>query len=435
MSLLYTNDTRGAFPPSWYAATAVPLAPFDPLDGDTTADVCVIGGGYTGLSAALHLARAGVDVTLIEAHQVGFGASGRNGGQVASGQRIDQMELEKRLGRGDARRLWDLGEEAKTLVRDLIVAERIDARWTHGVAWADYTATGTEHLHHYVEKLAHEYGYARMEPLDADYAAEVFGTQVFKGGLIDWGAGHIHPLRYALGLARAAARAGARLHERTEASHVSRKGDLWTVKTPSGTITAKNIVFAANGYLGELEPRVARRVMPINNFMIATEPLGDLGRSLLPRGNAVADMRFVVNYWRLSEDGRLLFGGGETYGDRFPSDITATVRKPMLRIYPQLADARIDYAWGGTLAITRSRMPLFAAPEPGLWSVSGYSGQGVAMATLAGKIVAEAIGGQSAAWDIFSSIAPPSFPGGRAMRTPILALAMGWFALRDRLGL
>ncbi|MBV0912581.1 NAD(P)/FAD-dependent oxidoreductase [Anianabacter salinae] len=435
MNLLFANDRPGQFPPSWYAATAAIPPASPPLDGDARTDVCVIGGGYTGLSAALHLAQAGMGVTLIEAHRVGFGASGRNGGQVGSGQRIDQITLEKQLGRGDARRLWDLGEEAKTLVRDLIVDARIDARWTPGIAWAEETAKGTEHLHHYVEKLAHEYGYARVEPVDAAHAPEAFGSHLFKGGMIDWGAAHIHPLRYAFGLARAARANGAVVHEGTLARKVRRDGDGWAVETDHGTLRAGHVVMAGNGYLEGLNGRVARHVMPINNFIIATEPLGDLGKSLLPRGNAVADSRFVVNYWRLSEDGRLLFGGGESYGYRFPADITAVVRKPMLRIYPQLAGARIDHAWGGTLAITRSRMPFFCAPEPGLWSVSGYSGHGVAMATLAGKIAAAAIGGDAAKWDAFANIAPPAFPGGRALRSPLLALAMSWFALRDRLGI
>lgn len=433
MNLLYANDRRGEYPASWYAATAAPLDPFPELRGEARADVCVIGGGYTGLSTALHLARQGLSITLIEAHRVGFGASGRNGGQVCVGQRRDRGDLERMFGRDLARNLWDIGLAAVDLVKSLIEQHGIDAAWRDGVAHADWTAKGAQDSRNSVEAGCRNYGYDKAEPLDRNGIRALIGSDVFHGGYVDWGSGHIHPLRFALGMARAAATAGVTIHEKTLAHHIH-SGPKPQVRTDKGRINADHIVLACNGYLGGLDRKVAARVMPINNYILATEPLGDRAETVLARDIAVADSRFVINYWRLSEDRRLLFGGGESYGYRFPRDIAALVRRPMLAIYPHLQGIGIDYAWGGTLAITRTRMPEFSRPASGVWSASGYSGQGVALATLAGKLVADAIHGDSAGFDIMAKVRPTAFPGTGAMRSPLQKLAMGWFAMRDRLG-
>ncbi len=432
MNLLFANDRPGEYPPSYYAATATPLAPFPALQGATRADVCVIGGGYTGLSAALHLAKRGFDVVLLEAHRVGFGASGRNGGQVGSGQRLDQDELERMVGLQHARRLWDIAEEAKALVRSLITDQAMPVTFHPGIAHACWHDKEVAHSHAYAEMLHRNYGYDQLEPLDRTAIQALIGSRVYRGGELDHGAGHVHPLNFALGLAKAAAAAGVRLHE---ASHVTRldQGAKPVVHTGAGQVTADHVILACNGYLGDLEPRVADRVMPINNFILATEPLGDRAAEVLSQPIAVADTKFVVNYWRLSEDNRLLFGGGESYGYRFP-DLIRTVRKPMLQVYPQLADARIDYAWGGTLAITMNRLPCFARPSPAVFSASGYSGHGVALATMAGKVLAEAVAGQSERFDLMAGLPQPRFPGGAALRWPMLVLAMTWYSMRDRLG-
>lgn len=435
MSLLFTNDTQGVYPPSWYAATAVPKRDYPAQTGHVRADVCVIGGGYTGLSAALHLARKGLDVVLLEAHRVGFGASGRNGGQIGSGQRIGQDALEKLVGRDDARALWQMGEDAKALVRGLIAGENMaGCSFRPGVVHADWHDSDVRHSHAGAEKLARDYDYDRIEPLDRAALREIVGCDGYKGGVLDHGAGHIHPLNYALGLARAAENAGATLCEQ---SHVTRieHGPRAVVHVAGGAqVEAGHVILACNGYLGDLAPQVARRVMPINNFIVATEPLGEQAASVLSRPVAVADSKFVVNYYRLSEDGRLLFGGGESYGYRFP-DIVRTVRKPMLEVFPQLADARIDYAWGGTLAITMNRLPCLMRPRDNVLSASGYSGHGVALATLAGQVLAEAVAGRSDRFDVLARVPIPPFPGGTALRTPLLVLAMTWFSLRDRLGI
>lgn len=433
MNLLFANDRRGHYPESWYAATAEPLAPLPPLKGSTRADVCIVGGGYTGLSAALHLAQRGLDVVLLEAHRVGFGASGRNGGQVGSGQRLEQDVLERMLGRDDARLLWDMGEDAKALVQELVTTHAMDCPFRPGVLHADWHASEVRHSHAYAEKLARDYGYDKVEPLDRAALQAIVGAPGYKGGALDHGAGHVHPLRFALGIARAALAAGARMHENSLVTAVH-PGPRPIVETETGRVEAEHVILAANGYLGGLMPQVAARVMPINNFIIATEPLGERAASVLARPVAVADSKFVINYFRLSEDGRLLFGGGESYGYRFP-DIAKTVRKPMLQVFPQLSDVRIDYAWGGTLAITMNRLPCFLRPAAGVLSASGYSGHGVALATLAGRVLAEAVAGQSARFDLMARLPMPAFPGGTALRSPLLALAMTWFSLRDRLGL
>ncbi len=432
MNLLHANDRPGQYPASYYAATATPLAPFPMLKGEVRADVCIVGGGYTGLSAALHLAERGYDVVLLEAHRVGFGASGRNGGQVASGQRRDQDELERMAGREVARKLWDMAQDANALVRGLIDKHAMPVTYRPGIAHACWTDAEVGHAHDYAEKMHRDYGYDKIEPLDRAGIQGLIGSPVYKGGDLDHGAGHIHPLNYAIGLAAAAAAAGVRIFERSEVHHINH-GLKPVVQTGTGAVTCDHLILAGNGYLGGLDRKVAARVMPINNFIIATEPLGDRAKEVLSQPVAAADTKFVVNYWRLSEDNRLLYGGAESYGYRFPN-IARAVMKPMLKVYPQLRGVKIDYAWGGTLAITTNRMPCFARPKKNTLSASGYSGNGVAMATLAGKLMADTIAGQAEQFDVLANLPQMSFPGGAAMRWPLLVTAMTWYALRDRLG-
>lgn len=431
MNLLYANDRRGQHAPSWYAATAVPAPEHPPLRGQVRADVAIIGAGYTGMSAALHLAQAGLSVVVLEAHRIGWGASGRNGGQVGSGQRRDQAYLTARLGRENARRLWDLAEDAKTLVHDLIQRHRMPGvDWRPGIVHAARHPAEVDAAHAEAATLARNCGYDRIEPLDRAQITAILGTDAYAGGTLDHGAAHLHPLNFALGLARAAAAAGARIHELTEVQAI-RHGRPAALDCATGAVIADHVIVAANGYLGRLLPEVAARVMPINNFIIATEPLG--ARAPMTRPVAAADSRFVVNYWRQTPDGRLLFGGGESYGWRFP-DIARTVRRAMRPVYPDLADVRIDHAWGGTLAITVTRNPYFHRIAPNILTATGYSGHGVALATLAGQILAAAIASQTGQFDLLSCLPVPRFPGGTLLRHPALALAMTWYSLRDRLG-
>lgn len=433
MNLLFSNDRRGEYPQSWYATTANTLPPFDTLKGETRADVCVVGAGYTGLSAALHLAERGLDVVLLEAHRVGFGASGRNGGQLGSGQRMDQEGLEKLVGREDAAKLWDLAEEAKALTKSLISKHKIDCHLKPGVAHMCFTQKEVTEEHAYADHLADRYGYTALEKLDHDAAQALCPSPRYKGGTLDMTVAHLHPLNYALGLARAARAAGVRIYENSWVSDIT-KGSPATLQCDQGKVRADHVVLACNGYLGRLDRQVSARVMPINNFIAATEPLGDEAARVLTQDVAVADTKFVVNYFRLSHDNRLLFGGGESYGYRFP-DIDATVRKPMAQIFPHLKDVRFDYTWGGTLAITMKRLPYLVRLAPNMLSASGYSGHGVGTATHAGKLMADAIAGEASGFDTLSRVPAPRFPGGHALRSPLLALAMTWYATRDRLGL
>lgn len=433
MNLLHANDRAGQYPASYYAATATPIAALPALQGEVRADVCIVGGGYTGLSAALHLAQRGFSVLLLEAHRVGFGASGRNGGQVGSGQRRDQDDLERMVGPTRARALWDLAEEAKALVASLIAEHAMPVTLHHGVAHACRSVAELRHAQGAAAHLAQTYDYRDIEVLDPAAFRAVVGSPVLHGGAIDRGAGHLHPLNFAIGLASAAMAAGVQVHERSEVIEVI-AGAKPVVRTAKGRVSCDHVILAGNGYLGGLAPEVAARVMPINNFIIATEPLGDGAKSVLSQNIAVADSKFVVNYWRLSDDNRLLFGGGESYGYRFP-DIIKTVTAPMLEVYPHLKGTRIDYAWGGTLAITMNRMPAYMRVAPNILAASSCSGHGLALSTLSGKILAEAVATQTTRFDLLADIPQARFPGGATFRWPLLVLAMTWYGMRDRLGL
>jgi gamma-glutamylputrescine oxidase len=433
LDLLTANDRQGAYPASYYAASATPLAPFPAASGDINCDVCVIGGGYTGLSAALHLAQDGYDVVLIEAQRVGFGASGRNGGQVGTGQRVEMDSVEKLVGMGPAKALWEMSLESVQLVKDLITDNKMDVIFHDGVIEAAHRARYVPEYHDYTAHLDRVYGYTQMTNLDRDEMHDHVGSPAYHGGTLDMGSGHIHPLRFALGLARTAKAAGVRIFEGSKVLGLTH-GATVAITTGSATVKASHVVMGCNGYLGALEGSVAKKVMPINNFIAATEPLDDdTAKGLIRYNHAVADSKFVINYFRLSDDNRMLFGGGESYGYRFPDDIAATVRRPMSAIYPQLADVKIDYAWGGTLGITMNRMPHFARLAGNVLTASGYSGHGVAMATLGGKLAAQAIAGQAEKFDLMASVPTKTFPGGSALRTPLLVAAMIWYSLRDRL--
>ncbi len=435
MAFKLVQDRRDTadHPDSYYHASRNREIESSPLDGSRRADVCIVGGGYTGLSCALHLAQRGYDVILLEARKPGWGASGRNGGQLCSGQRKDQDELTEMVGEDAARQLWELSQAAKDTARRLIAEHAIDCDLKPGIAHPNHKPGFDRHSKTYVDFLRREYGYDKIEYLERDAMAELVGSDSYYGGSLDMGAGHLHPLNYALGLAAAAQAAGARIYRDTVVQ-AYREGKPCRVETDRGMVEADNIVLACNGYLGKLEPRLAGKVMPINNFVIATEPLD---RKQLERINphdvAIADSRFVVNYYRLSADKRLLFGGGENYRQNFPGDIASFVRKPMLQVYPQLDNTRIDYAWGGTLAVTLNRMPHFGRlGNNGVYFAQGYSGQGVALATLAGKLIADALAGEAESFDLFGRIPTRSFPGGDLLRWPGLVLGMTYYALRDR---
>lgn len=434
MNPLYRNDRPGAYPPSWYAASSDIPAERPALDSDVRADVAILGAGYTGLWAALTAARAGLRVIVVEAHRAGFGASGRNGGQVGSGYNRDQRELEQKMGPGPARAVWDIAEEAKAQLRDFCATDAPEARYLPGVAHGEYSPSEARAMRQTADHLRTAYGYDQIEVMDRDTFRGLVKSPLYVGGLLDRGAGHVHPLRYALALARAAEAAGAVIHEMTEVTRID-TGSPARLVTARGTVTADHVILAGNGYLPDIAPQVNARVMPINSFIAATEPLPDRWQDILAQDIAVADSKFVVNYFRFSEDRRFLFGGRESYSIGFPADIAGALVARMTNMFPQLQGVRIDHVWGGTLGITMSRLPYLARLSSSTMTGAGFSGHGVALAGMAGRIMAEAAIGQAGRFDAMAALPTTRFPGGASLRAPLLTLAMTWYALRDRLGI
>ncbi len=392
-----------------------------------------MGGGLTGLSCALHLAERGVDVALLEARRLGWGASGRNGGQLLTGQRLGQRTLEKSFGPAHARLLWDLAEDAKASVRARIERHAIPCDLAPGALVAavrdrDFADLASEATH--LERI---YGYDRLTLVPQADMERYVGGGAYRGGLWDDGGGHLHPLTYALGLARAGEAAGARLFENSRVLRLTPNGPC-VLDTERGRVRASALVLATNGYHTGLVPQVDARILPINSFVGVTAPLGaDVARNLLPRGGCVADTRFVLDYYRMTPDGRLLFGGGESYRRTLPRDPRPTLQRRIASVFPDLADVPLEYAWGGRLAVTRSRLPYFDRIGADRYVAAGFSGQGLALTTQAGAVMAEAIAGNPVRFEAYAQSAPGPLPGGRWLRRPLMTLAMIWAALSDRL--
>ncbi len=422
-----------AYIDSYYSATANAGEKHAVLAGDISADVCVVGGGYTGLSAALHLAERGYSVVLLEAQRLGWGASGRNGGHVGIGQRNGQQELEQQLGDQHARQLWDLSLEAVDLVKQLITTHNIDCDLKRGQLHVAAKPDDAEELKREAEHMRVKYGYQNGRYVDKAEADAMLGSSKFFGGLVDNDSAHLHPLNFLLGMAAAAQKAGVKIFEASRVTDI-KKTDPALVTTEHGSVKADFVVLGCNAYVDKLESKLAHKIMPINNFVLATEPLGEAqARELIRDDVAVSDTLFVINYWKLSADNRLLFGGGENYSSRFPRDMKSFVRKYMLRVYPQLENTRVDYAWGGTLAITLKRMPHFGRLAANILFAQGYSGHGVPTATMAGKLMAEAVSGTAERFDVMATVPVHSFPGGTLLRWPGLVAGMLYYSLRDRL--
>jgi gamma-glutamylputrescine oxidase len=410
--------TRSAHPLSYYAATAADSAVCPALAGDLDCDICVIGGGYTGLSAALELARRGYDVVLLEANRVGWGASGRNGGQIVTGYSGDHVRLFRR--------------QAKALTGERVARHRIacDLKW--GYIFAADKPRQLRELTQAAEHWSRDYDYAGLEPLDRPAIAARVGSRRYCGGLYDPGGGHLHPLNYALGLATAASAAGVRLFEGSAVTRID-TGPRPAAHTAAGRVEARHLVLAGNAYLDRPRTPIRRYIMPVGSYIAATEPLGEArAGALIPGDEAVADCNFIINYYRLSADRRLLFGGRASYSTLEPRDLARFMRRKMLSVYPQLADARIDYTWGGLIGITSNRLPHFGRLGGEAYFAHGFSGHGVALSNLAGKLIAEAVAGTAERFDLFARIPHLPFPGG-PLRTPLLVLAMLYYRLRDLL--
>ncbi len=427
------GDPGIGYDESWYYHTAKELTDYPGLNEHIEADICVIGAGYTGISAAIELADKGYSVAVLEAHKVGAGASGRNGGVLGMGQRKDQDELESWLGDDIAEKLWQIACDANDLVRARIQRFGIDCDLSDGELTVAHKARYAQELYDYADHLERRYGYTDHRHVSAEEVRDMLGVDTFYGGYLDHRAGHLHPLNLALGQARAATELGVRVYEGSRAQSYREDGNGIHVRTASGEVSAKFLILACNGYLGDLGRLFEAYQMPINNFVLATEPLGEARAGQINRDNvAVVDTRFVVNYFHNSPDHRLIFGGGENYSTRFPRDIRAFVRKHMLAVYPDLEDVKIDFGWGGTLAITLRRMPHFGRLSPHIYYAQGYSGHGIAMANMGGKLVAQAIAGQAERFDLFANLKHLPFPGGRLLRWPGLVAGMLYYSLLDR---
>jgi gamma-glutamylputrescine oxidase len=384
------------------------------------------------LSAAAHLAKAGVDVALVEAHRFGDGASGRNGGQLGTGQRTPLDELEGLLGWTRAKALFDLAEEAKAHLLEFAAVNGIDIDFMPGQLSVAHKKRYVEDYRKYAGYMRERAGYEHISFMDAAETAERLGSTRYHGGTRDTGTGHIHPLKLVVGTARVAAEAGAHLFEQTKATGIRNSGGKVEVKTPSGTIRADKGLIAVNAYGNGLEPVSAAHVMPIGSFIGATVPLGP-DSPVLPGGEAVDDSRFVVRYFRKSKDGRLLFGGREIYAVKDPKDIHIHIRRQIVEIYPALKDVEITHGWGGFVGITMPRRPFVREVMPRVISAGGYSGHGVMLSNFMGKLYAETVAGNRDRLRLFEELKIPAFPGGRRLRAPLMFLALNWYALRDRI--
>ncbi|MEM7224089.1 MAG: FAD-binding oxidoreductase [Pseudomonadota bacterium] len=422
-----------AYPNSYYAASAAPSLEAPQLAGDLTCDVCVVGGGYTGLSAALHLAERGYEVVLLEAKRVGWGASGRNGGQLGAAQVDMQPELVRRYGPERARALWQIAADGKDLVKRLIEKHGIDCAFTTGHMGCAVKPADLARFEAHADFVAEHYGYRHYRVVGRDETAALSGTGRYQGALFDASAGHLHPLNLALGLARAAMAAGARIFEASPVEEF-RPGDPVTVKTERGQIRAHFLLLGCNGYLGRLVPEIAGHILPAENYQLATAPLPEgLAEGVITNNACLWDTHHQVYYYRKSPEGRLIFGGGVGYAGSAPKDMTAVVRRHMLKIYPQLAAVPIDYAWGGTFANTLSRVPDLGRLAPNVFYAQGYTGHGVALATAAGQILADLVAGTAERFDLLAAIPQRDFPGGAVLRVPVLTLGFLYIWLMDRL--
>ncbi len=418
-------------PQGYYAASAGPARRRDRLDGDKRCDVCVIGAGYTGLSAALHAAEAGARVELIEAQAIAFAASGRNGGQIHTGLRMNQKELETWLGPQHARDLWLLAEESKALVRSLVESRAIACELKQGLVIAAHNLAAARALAKDTEHLACAYGYAQAHMMDASDTQKQLGTGVYPAARFDAGGGHLHPLLFARGLAAAAEAAGAVIREDSPALSLERQGDHVVVHTSHGRVIADRVLLACDAFTGSIAPQLDRFIGHVESFVTATAPLPvELAERIIPCDAAVADTRHVLDYYRKSADRRLLFAGREAYF-RMPSDIAGLVRPRMLQVFPELAGVPTEYAWSGTVGITVTRLPHFGRLSERILFAHGYSGQGVALATLGGMLLAEVATGKAERFDVFARVPARAFPGGRALRKPLIAAALLAFKFLD----
>lgn len=416
---------------SYYVATMHPAPERPRLTGLVDCDVCVVGGGIAGCSAALHLAERGYRVVLLEAQRIGWGASGRSGAQVIFGAAVGQEKLERLIGAADARRVWDISLEGMALIRGLIAKHGIDCDWVDGHMQAAIKPRHDAELQAELEMLQNKYDYRSVRYVPRDEVLSLIDTKRYISALYDSNGGHLHPLNYTLGLAAAAERAGARIFENARAVSFD-VGSKITVQSSNGMVRCRQLILCGNTSLGPTAPALQSKIMAVGTYVVATESLGEeRARRLVFNNAAVSDLNWILDYFRRSRDHRLLFGGRVNYSGLASFDAPAATRKRMLGVFPQLTDVKLEYSWGGELDITMNRAPHFGRLEPNVYFLQGFSGHGIALAGIAGKLVAESVAGTAERFDVFSKIPHRDFPGGAALRRPALVLAMLYYRLKD----
>jgi gamma-glutamylputrescine oxidase len=421
---------------SYYAATAPRLQAFPALESSVECDVAVVGAGLAGLSAALDLAQRGRKVVLLEARQVGWGASGRNGGQAIHGLACDQTVIEAQLGLDDARRVWQMSLEALDLLRQRMAEHQIDCDWRPGYLGVATSSRKGAELMDWADRMEKVYG-SRFQRIGAGELPAWINSPRYCQAIHDRQSGHLHPLKYALGMARAAARAGVQIFENTAVTGLE-PGSPCTVRTAKGSVKAAQVLLAGNVYLQGISPMLEARIMPVGTYIVGSEAMNpELASSLIPDGSAVCDTNFVLDYFRRTPDHRMLYGGRVSYSTMTPRNLAESMRQRMVQTFPELSGVGIEHAWGGFVDITMNRAPDFGR-LPGfqdqVYYLQGFSGHGLALTGLAGRLVAEAMTGDASRFDVFAKLQHRNFPGGRWLRTPGLVLGMLWYRLRDILG-
>ncbi len=428
---------------SYYAATTVRGPGHAPLDGPCSCDVAVVGGGLAGLSAALELAQRGQQVVLLEANEIGSGASGRNGGQAIHGLACEQDEIEAQLGPDEARRVWDMSIEALTLIRERMARHAIECDWRDGYLGLATSAGKGAALQTWADGIEQRYDYPLQRITPGDIGRWIASPR-YHSGVHDPRSGHLNPLKYTLGLARAASEAGARLHEHTPVQALlppEISGGPHRLRTAFGEVRAQQVLLAGNVYLHGVAPQLEARIMPVGTYLACSATLPRaLADSLVPSRSAVCDTNFVLDYFRTTNDDRMLYGGRVSYSTRTPANLVHSMRQRMVHTFPQLAGVAVDYAWGGFVDISMNRapdfgrLPLGGTAPSSVYYLQGFSGHGLALTGLAGRLVAEAMLGDASRFDVFARLRHRPFPGGRRLRTPALVLGMAWYRLRDMLG-
>jgi gamma-glutamylputrescine oxidase len=419
---------------SYYAATAHPSPERPALKGEVACDVCVIGAGFTGLSAALHLAEKGYRVLVLEAARIGWGASGRNGGQIINGYSRDLGSMARRFGEEAAQTFGQLSIEGAAIIRKLVTSHDIACDYKPGNLFVAKTPKQLRQLKARQEAWT-PYRREGLELVDRRALATHIRSDLYIGGLLDRLGGHIHPLNLALGEAAAVEQLGGTIHEASKALAIEEGPSGVIIKTGKGLVQARFLVAAGNAYLGRTLPRLATFAMPVSTQIITTAPLGEKGgHSILPSDLAVEDMDYFLDYFRLTADHRLLFGGGTLYSGTTPANIIARLHPQLLKVFPQLQEVPVDFAWSGNFALTLSRAPHLGRLGQAIYFAHGYSGHGVTTSHLAGRMIADAIDGDARQFDAFAAIPATPFPGGRLLRVPLTVLGSWWYRLRDQLG-